>query len=481
MRRAQLTAIALWCWTWLAAGCGSPLVSLECKKGYTRCGDECFDLEREAQNCGACGVTCASDEMCVEAACTTAPIDLDAMVPDASLDAALDASRDSEVDDDAGEGGEASTPDAGGGDPDAGADAGVDASLDGSMDAAADASVDAEAGSALDAEAGVEDAFTAPDVVLPPLCTGPGSPVDCVCGIGELKCDLTCVNANTDVDNCGQCNRRCTGAQEPDVDYCINGQCVLNCAAPRTACFNSICADLRIDPNNCNTCGNVCASGLCRNSTCLDAIAGHVIVIGHDMRESVAAMNRLASNAIFLPARPTVRGLVYREHTPPTITDNLQAVIATHSANFGRTFQIAAGDENPTVEAVPLALDRVDVFVIAAQTNATRAQLLAMGRAWAQAMTDFVTRGGVIVLFDGGGTNQGTYQALLESGLFYATGITPLPNHTVTIETQTDAVALEVPRNYESRGGSVTFTTPDKVVVVRDPDSTDPVVVHISR
>ncbi|MFT3921232.1 MAG: MXAN_6577-like cysteine-rich protein [Myxococcales bacterium] len=51
------------------AGCGSPLVGLECAKNLDRCGSGCFDLRADEAHCGGCDVACASGEQCVDSMC----------------------------------------------------------------------------------------------------------------------------------------------------------------------------------------------------------------------------------------------------------------------------------------------------------------------------------------------------------------------------------------------------------------------------
>ena len=45
---------------------------LECPTGYTLCGDVCFDLASNANNCGACGNACPAGQLCSGGQCTAA-------------------------------------------------------------------------------------------------------------------------------------------------------------------------------------------------------------------------------------------------------------------------------------------------------------------------------------------------------------------------------------------------------------------------
>ena len=99
------------------AGCGSPLVGLECRDGFERCGGACYDLSSDEEHCGGCGITCRLTEQCVASACVPESVrpdggtddggpgmdggpgdggpDIDAnMRPDTGLDAMTDAQSD---------------------------------------------------------------------------------------------------------------------------------------------------------------------------------------------------------------------------------------------------------------------------------------------------------------------------------------------------------------------------------------------------
>jgi hypothetical protein len=462
MRRALLSALALVsvaCWAWLGqAGCGSPLVGLECRDGHTRCGSagSCIDLQSDERNCGSCGASCGNGEMCIAGECSD---DFDGSVPgDGGMDGQV---GDGQVGD--GQVGDGQVGDGQLGDGQQGDGQLGDGQLDGQPNE----------GGAGDGEVGWGDAD------LPPVCMGPGSPEDCVCELGELNCDFTCVNGNVDVDNCGECGNECNAMPPPNGQwFCINGSCQLGCDPPYVVC-GTICVDTTEDPENCGGCGIRCESGLCENRLCLDATAGHVIVIGHDMSNALPAAQRLAANAIFLPPKARLSGLVYDADSTGAAASAVHGLIAATAAARGRTFTEI--ESNPSADAVPFLLSQADVFVIVAQANASDAELLAHGDSWSRALLGFLTRGGVVVLFDGGGSNAGTHQILQEAGLFSATSRTPLSPRTVHIEAPADAVASSVPVQYQAQNQSVGFDTSEQTVVVRDRSTGLAVVIHVAN
>ena len=97
------------------------------------------------------------------------------------------------------------------------------------------------------------------------------------CNAGFANCDSNAangceVNTATDRTHCGAC----TGASAT----CGNGQvcsasvCQASCGAGLTMCgagAASTCANLASDPNNCTTCGNVCAGGANADAVCVGA------------------------------------------------------------------------------------------------------------------------------------------------------------------------------------------------------------------
>jgi hypothetical protein len=86
-----------------------------------------------------------------------------------------------------------------------------------------------------------------------------------LCGCG-LTCPTgdggsTCVNPQTDFDNCGACGTACAVGGS-----CEAGAC--SCPAGQTACGGT-CTNLQSDPNNCGSCGNACMPGwFCPDGMC---------------------------------------------------------------------------------------------------------------------------------------------------------------------------------------------------------------------
>ena len=134
--------------------------SATCTAPDTSCGGTCRNLASDAANCGACGNTCASGQVCSAGSCTT----------------------------------------------------------------------------------------------VTTTCTAP-----------ETSCDGTCRNLNTDVTNCGACGNTCPSGQVCSAGSCAPSA---TCTAPYTSCGGT-CRNLASDAANCGACGNTCASGqVCSAGLC---------------------------------------------------------------------------------------------------------------------------------------------------------------------------------------------------------------------
>ena len=133
--------------------------------------------------------------------------------------------------------------------------------------------------------------------------------------------------------------------------------------------------------------------------------------------------------------------------------------------------------EAPDAASVPMLLDDADVFVVYSQANATDDVLRSVGSEWATALMSFLLRGGVVVVFDGGGAHAGTWQVLDAAGLVSMTSRTEISNTNVDLAAPADQVAVGVPILYRAERESVCFDAPDEGVVVRSSDGY-PVVIH---
>jgi hypothetical protein len=276
----------------------------------------------------------------------------------------------------------------------------------------------------------------------------------------------------SDPDNCGACGHSCGAG-----GFCFHGSCASSCDAPLSRC-GALCVDLQSDPANCGHCGNACESGICAQGTCLGATAGHLVAIGHDLTNNTPATRRLLSNAVFLPLSDPVRVLTFDEKTSATAKAGVEDAIATMASATSRHYELTSASSL----AVTFLLSVSDVFVIEAQPAASNSSLIKNGTTWSAALRQFLKRGGVIVLLEGpGGSNDGTFQILQAAGLFDVTARVPVGKKMLSLVAPGDGVATAVPTVYLGGKETVGFDMAIPTVVVEEPNSGTPVVIHVAK
>ena len=286
------------------------------------------------------------------------------------------------------------------------------------------------------------------------------------CDIGERLCMGECVRPDIDPMHCGDCTTVCG----TDV-FCVDGDCTAMCDPPLTNC-GGLCVDLTTDYENCGVCGRSCPSGICVDSACVDATFGHLVVIGHTYRNTNREMNRVAGNAVFLARGNPVRTLVYEGDADARSIAGVDRAVDQVAMRSGRSWVRFAGN----ADEIPFALGDAEAFLIYPQEGATNEALLDLGRMWSVALSSFVRRGGVIVVFDGPATHDGTYQVLEAAGLFAATGRIDVTDDVIDVVAPGDAVAVGVAASYRGETATMRFETSEETVVVRHVDG--PVVIH---
>lgn len=290
------------------------------------------------------------------------------------------------------------------------------------------------------------------------------------CAVGYQECDGVCANPSSDPAHCGSCSVACK-----DGEFCSSGECQDDCATPLTQC-GPLCLDLQRDPDHCGDCTKRCASGICELGACADAIAGQAVIIGHDFTKANTAMQRLAGNAVFLGLGAPVRVLIYSGDADPTSIEGVERAIDVVKEETGRAWQRVQALES----LVPLQLSAADVLLIHAQVEASNSTLQKLGEQWGNAIAQFVSIGGVVVVIDAPSErNGGTYQVLEPARIFRAEGRESIESQPLTVTTPGLGVAVRVPERYMSLENSVRFTgvsTPGTFVVVDKDDL--PVIVQ---
>lgn len=116
----------------------------------------------------------------------------------------------------------------------------------------------------------------------------------CQCGPNQSKCGATCVDLKTDITNCGKCGTICgNDAGQPmggGMWACMGGACVVMCPAPKIDCGGT-CVDVQSDIDNCGMCSTPCDpnTDTCLTGNCCKM--GEVICGGKCTNTKSDAMN----------------------------------------------------------------------------------------------------------------------------------------------------------------------------------------------
>jgi len=254
-----------------------------CKDGLSCCGTTCVDLTANQSNCGACGVECPSDMICAGGFCDDAEPAAcdDSCVSPRTCCGDGDEQKCANTDFDrnncgscgnvcpegqacqngkcAGESGGSCENGCGSGSCCDGACADImtDAMHCGSCDNACADNLFCQKG----------ECVPACSCAAGMVCDAQGSCVEscggAACGKDEICCNDKCVDKNA-ASSCGTCDNVCSG----ETSVCNDGACVAQCSEGKELCGTS-CIDTQTDNDNCGACGTKCKSGtVCKDGAC---------------------------------------------------------------------------------------------------------------------------------------------------------------------------------------------------------------------
>lgn len=223
-----------------------------------------------------------------------------------------------------------------------------------------------------------------------------------------------------------------------------------------------VCTAIPDDPLNCGACGHVCGSGICAGASCVGAVSGHVVAIGHDFTVTNVGVLRVLRNAVAMGVNHHVA--IARWGNSEAVTSALQVSLA----QLGRPWHVAV----PPTEPGTTALDDFDVVIVDPRFNDGDANELE-GASWQAVLASFLGRGGVVIVLEGeGGTN---YRFAHGANLFSSGAPAAVTGAHLSVVAATDAVVQQVPSPYFAASATVAF--PGLPAVVAAPDGSA-VVFH---
>ncbi len=241
----------------------------------------------------------------------------------------------------------------------------------------------------------------------------------------------------------------------------------LVCTAPLTIC-DGACTDVTSDPQNCGTCGHVCASGICSAGVCAGELAGHIVAIGHDYQQHNAAMARVLGNAATLASASDL-GIAHVTGTATVASrTGTNASLASSLTAIGRASHAVA------LPAVGAPLTGIDVLVIDAQTGDGDAAE-ALGVQWKSSIDALLARHGVVIVVEG--VDGVSHRFAAGAGLFVVGTPIDTTGAPAFVAAAGDAVVQQVPSPYLADTTSVVF--PAVVGAIVTPSGT--VVMHLTR
>ncbi|MGC4092625.1 MAG: hypothetical protein QM756_33040 [Polyangiaceae bacterium] len=426
------------------------LVGGKCKTGRLLCDSDCVDPQTDPNNCGKCGNVCEPGLVCSQADC----------VPPGSTGGSGGTG---------GRGGSSS-----GGTSGVGAEAGAETGGNGGETSGGSGGGATPGGGTTNG--GVNNGGTSGST---PNGGNGGEAGACV---APFKTALQCGDCNT---QCVQPNPICS----PDK---MGGyQCVPVCEAPLVLC-NTTCVDLNTDSDNCGRCDNPCPTGICSGAKCVGASPGHVALYCMDYawaQDQTSHTTLLGNSTIFLPRRSRVRILAYTAWAPATVRSQVNKVIGWSATALNKTYALDAVTDPATLSA-RLTIQDYDVFLVYEQSEATSGDLATLGATWAPTLRSFAEAGGVVVVLDGAqGVNE-MPDFITSAGLLPLNGHTAIPPEDVStqffVRAPADQLATGVLSPMSPKPYSCVFDLAgpppaDVSFVVTDaaaPDPGKPVVVH---
>jgi len=262
--------------------CAAGTCAVQCPTGQTLCGGKCVSVETDRGNCGACGTACAEGEVCSASKCATSCA-TGFLTCESGGDAGADSGlarycanpkKDRE---NCGVCGKTCASGEVCKDGTCALDcaAGQTACSDGKCHDLQNDNAHCGACGTACAAGQVCSAGACALTCASGLLTCTASSGDAGVDGGDAGSTMYCANSKTDRENCGACGTKCADGQ-----VCSDGTCAVSCVAGLTKCGTS-CRDLQSDNTNCGACGTTCGAGTaCSMGACKPTCATGQIECG---------------------------------------------------------------------------------------------------------------------------------------------------------------------------------------------------------
>ena len=212
-----------------------------CKAGLTDCAGSCRELQKDPQNCGACGNLCGVAEVCSLGKCALVCPAKQVNCSGTCRDLASDSSH---------------------------CGACNSACPAGQLCVAGKCALSCQSGltncsgSCRDLTSDAAHCGKCANACQPgQVCSSGSCALSCQKGLSS--CGGTCRDLSSDAAHCGKCNTPCSSGH-----LCVASKCALTCQAGFSNCGGS-CRDLKTDPTHCGKCNNTCPAGhACAAATC---------------------------------------------------------------------------------------------------------------------------------------------------------------------------------------------------------------------
>jgi hypothetical protein len=302
--------------------------------------------------------------------------------------------------------------------------------------------------------------------------------------------DDGCAPPYNQVTGCGSCGVTCQSEQVcrafpsgVGTDGGPGWACTAACGPGQTDCFGT-CTDVESDPNNCGTCGNVCASGICAAGVCSDRKPGHVVVIGHDYSNWPGnEPTILLVNAVLSATRATrIVGFEYAAN--PASVGIVKSILQSESALPSSYTPVTAWSA-----LAPYLGNQTDVVLIYDQWNSDSTEVLTQAQQFSANFDSYVAAGGTVVVLASGshasGTNSDMPTLLTAGDLLDVTQASTdnLAGQNMQVVDYNDLLASNMTEIYSAPSYTVSFNVTDTrafVIVIENQIDSTAVVIHRS-